>query len=200
MQIKKKLIIPIINEKTFQGEKSYDIYSRLLQDRIIFLVGEIEDQIANLVIAQMLYLESKNSKQDIYLYINSPGGLISSGMSIYDTMKFIKSKVNTICIGQACSMAAFLLSSGEKKKRFSLPNSRIMLHQPLGNFNGQATDIEIHTQEILKIKKKIIKILSINTGQNQKKIKKDTERDKFFSPKKALHYGIIDFIIKKKIN
>ncbi len=195
----KNFFIPNIIEKTNYGEKIYDIYSKLLSERIIFLTGNIEDLNSNNIIAQLLFLESENSKKDIYLYINSPGGFISSGMSIYDTINFIKPDVNTICIGQACSMAAFILSSGKKKKRFSLPNSRIMIHQPMGSLKGQATDIEIHTKEILKIKKKIIKLMSINTNQNIEKIKKDTERDKFLSPKEAIEYGIIDFIIKNRI-
>ncbi len=178
--------------------KNMSLYDKLLENRIIFLNGYINDELSNSIIAQLLYLEYKHYNKDIYIYINSPGGIITSGMSIYDTMKFIKPDINTICIGQACSMAAIILSSGKKKKRFSLPNSRIMIHQPLGNLKGQATDIEIHTKEILKIKKKIINLLSNNTGQTLEKIQKDTERDKFLSPKKALNYGIIDKIIKKR--
>ncbi len=184
-------------------EKNYistniNLYNKLLKNRIIFLTGYIDDILSNNIISQLLYLESKNYKKDIYIYINSPGGIITSGMSIYDTIKLIKPNINTICIGQACSMAAIILSSGKKKKRFSLPNSRIMIHQPLGNFKGQATDIEIQTKEILKIKKKIIYLLSNNTGQTLEKIEKDTERDTFLSPKEALNYGIIDKIIKKR--
>ncbi len=182
-------------------EENYNnntLYNKLLQNRIIFLTGYINDILSNNIIIQLLYLESENYKKDIYLYINSPGGIITSGMSIYDTINFIKPDVNTICIGQACSMAAIILSSGKKKKRFSLPNSKIMIHQPLGNFKGQASDIEIHTKEILKIKNKIINLLHNNTNQNLEKIKKDIERDKFLSPKKALKYGIIDKIIKKR--
>ncbi len=178
--------------------KNISLYDKLLKNRIIFLTGYIDDILSNNIIAQLLYLESKNYKKDIYIYINSPGGIITSGMSIYDTMKIIKPHINTICIGQACSMAAIILSSGTKKKRFSLPNSRIMIHQPLGNFKGQATDIEIHTQEILKWKKKIIYLLSKNTKKKIEIIKKDIERDRFFSSKEALNYGIIDKIIKKK--
>lgn len=180
------------------NKNTYNIYSKLLNNRIIFLTGYINDEISNLIITQLLFLESKNKKKDIYMYINSPGGIITSGMCIYDTMKFIQPKVNTICIGQACSMAAILLSSGEKKKRFSLPNSRIMIHQPLGNFKGQVTDIKIQVKEITKIKKKIINLLSINTNQEYNKVKIDTERDKFLSPKEALKYGIIDKIITKR--
>ncbi len=192
----KNFFIPIVTENNINGEKSYDIYSRLLKDRIVFLIGKIEDQIANIVIAQLLFLESEDQEKDIFLYINSPGGYVHSGMSIYDTLQLVKPQVNTICVGQACSMAAFLLAAGKKNKRFSLPNSRIMIHQPMGSFQGQATDIEIHTKEILKIKKKIIKLLSIHTGQSRKKIQQDTERDKFLSPKEALKYGLIDKIIK----
>ncbi len=176
----------------------YNIYSKLLNNRIIFLTGYIEDELSNSIITQLLFLESQNKKKDIYMYINSPGGIITSGMSIYDTMKFIKPEINTICIGQACSMAAILLSSGKKNKRFSLPNSRIMIHQPLGGFKGQTTDIEIQVKEIINIKNKIINLLSINTGQKYNKIKIDTERDKFLSPKEALKYGIIDKIITKR--
>ncbi|MCW5197523.1 ATP-dependent Clp protease proteolytic subunit [Buchnera aphidicola] len=193
-------IIPIVIEKNYLGEKSFDIYSRLLRDRIIFLNGSIDDNLSNLVIAQLLFLESENSKQDIFLYINSPGGIVSSGLSIYDTIKFIKPDVNTVCLGQASSMAALILSSGEKGKRFSLPNSRIMIHQPLGGFQGQASDIKIHAKEIDNVKKNINKILSYNTNKDIKEIEKDTERDYFLSAKEALKYGIIDSILKKKEN
>ncbi len=180
------------------NNKTINIYSKLLNNRIIFLTGYIENNMSNLIISQLLYLESINNKKDIFLYINSQGGLVNSGMSIYDTMKFIKPDVNTICIGQAYSMAALLLCSGKKKKRFSLPNSSIMIHQPLGQFKGQATEIKIQTNEILKIKKKIIYLISKNTGKKIKKITKDTERDKFFNTKEALNYGLIDKIIKKR--
>ncbi len=183
-----------------KNEYIYNIYPKLLNNRIIFLTGYIEDQLSNIIISQLLYLESKNKNKDIYMYINSPGGLISSGMAIYDTMNFIQPEINTICIGQACSMAAILLSSGNKNKRFSLPNSRIMIHQPLGNFKGQVTDIQIQTKEITNIKKKIIFLLSNNTGKKYKKIKKDTERDKYLSAEEALNYGIIDKIILKRKN
>ncbi len=185
------------------NEKNYiNIYDKLLKNRIIFLTGYINDDMSSSIISQLLYLESKDQDKDIYLYINSPGGIITSGMSIYDTMEFINPDVNTICIGQACSMASILLACGKKKKRFSLPNSRIMIHQPLGGFKGQATDIEIQAKEIIKIKKKIIKLLSEKTEKNINIIKKDIERDKFLSPKKALNYGIIDNIIinKKSFN
>ncbi len=176
-----------------------NIYSKLLKNRIIFLTGIIENNLSNNIISKLLYLEYKNNKEDIFIYINSPGGLVTSGMSIYDTMKFIKPNINTICIGQACSMAAFLLSSGSKNKRFSLPNSNIMIHQPIGSFKGQATDIKIQTEEILRVKNNLINIFSKNTGNKIKKIKKDTERDKYFTAKEALNYGIIDKIIKKSI-
>jgi ATP-dependent Clp protease protease subunit len=191
-------VIPIVIEKNYLGEKSFDIYSRLLRDRIIFLTGPIDDYLSNLIIAQLLFLEAENNKQDIFLYINSPGGIVSSGLSIYDTIKFIKPDVNTVCLGQASSMAALILSSGKIGKRFSLPNSRIMIHQPLGGFQGQASDIKIHAKEIDKVKKIINKILSHNTNQNIKKIEKDTERDYFLSAKEALEYGIIDSILKNK--
>ncbi|CAL4323547.1 ATP-dependent Clp protease proteolytic subunit [Buchnera aphidicola (Chaitophorus populicola)] len=191
-------VIPIVIEKNYLGEKSFDIYSRLLRDRIIFLTGPIDDYLSNLIIAQLLFLEAENNKQDIFLYINSPGGIVSSGLSIYDTIKFIKPDVNTVCLGQASSMAALILSSGKIGKRFSLPNSRIMIHQPLGGFQGQASDIKIHAKEIDKVKKIINKILSHNTNKNIKKIEKDTERDYFLSAKEALEYGIIDSILKNK--
>ncbi len=188
----------IITEQNYNNKETYDIYIKLLQNRIIFLTGYINDQLSNNIVAQLLFLEYKNHKKDIFIYINSPGGIITSGMSIYDTMKFIKPEINTVCIGQACSMAALLLSSGKKKKRFSLPNSRIMIHQPLGSFQGQATDIDIQAKEIKKIKKKIINLISLNTNKSPEEIKKDTERDKFLSPKEALNYGIIDEIIHKR--
>ncbi len=191
-----KKTIPIMQQE--YNYKTYNIYSKLLQNRIIFLTGYIDDNLSNNIIAQLLFLEYKNPNKDIYIYINSPGGIITSGISIYDTMKFIKPEINTVCIGQACSMAALLLSSGKKKKRFSLPNSRIMIHQPLGYFKGQATDIDIQAKEIKKIKKKMINLISFNTDKSPEKIKKDTERDKFLSPKEALDYGIIDKIIKKR--
>ena len=190
-------LIPTVIEKEINGERSYDIYSRLLKDRIIILNGEIDDNTANIVVAQLLYLDSLNS-EDINLYINSPGGSITSGMAIYDTMNFIKSKVSTICIGMAASMAAFLLSSGEKGKRMALPNSEIMIHQPLGGAQGQATEIKIAAERILKLKNKLNNILAKNTGQDLKKIEIDTERDYFLSAKEAKNYGIIDKIIENK--
>lgn len=192
-------LVPMVIEQNSRGERSYDIYSLLLKERIIFLTGTIEDQIANLIVAQMLFLESENPDKDIHLYINSPGGIITSGMSIYDTMQFVKTDVSTICIGQACSMGAFLLASGTMGKRYALPNSRIMIHQPLGGFQGQASDIKIHAKEILKIKDSMNKIMAKHTGRKIKEIENDTERDCFFSPKEALNYGIIDEIyIRRK--
>ncbi|CAL4324755.1 ATP-dependent Clp protease proteolytic subunit [Buchnera aphidicola (Eriosoma grossulariae)] len=191
-------LIPIVVEKTIRGERSYDIFSRLLKERIIFINGNIDDVLSNIIIAQLLFLESENSKKDIYLYINSPGGIITSGLSIYDTMQFIKPDVSTICIGQACSMGAFLLASGTKEKRFSLPNSQIMIHQPLGGYQGQTTDIEIHTKEIVKIKNKINKILSFHTKKDLSLIEKDTERDFFFTAEEAIQYGLIDKILYKR--
>ena len=190
-------LIPTVIEKEQNGERSYDIYSRLLKDRIIILNGEINDNTANIIVAQLLYLDSE-SNEDINLYINSPGGSITSGMAIYDTMNFIKSKVSTICIGMAASMAAFLLSSGEKGKRMALPNSEVMIHQPLGGAQGQATEIKIAAERILKLKHKLNKILSQNTGKPLEKIELDTERDYFLSAKEAKNYGLIDKIIENK--
>ncbi|QJC31245.1 ATP-dependent Clp endopeptidase proteolytic subunit ClpP [Enterobacteriaceae endosymbiont of Macroplea mutica] len=187
--------VPMVIEQNSRGERSYDIFSKLLKERIIFLTGSIEDRMSNLIIAQMLFLESVNCHKDIYLYINSPGGIITSGLSIYDTMQLVKPDINTICIGQACSMAAFLLAAGAKKKRFGLPNARIMIHQPLGGYQGQATDIEIYTQEILRIKKHINTLLALHTGQNISTIEQDTERDRFLTSKEAMQYGLIDDII-----
>ena len=187
-------MIPYVIEKNSNGERSYDIYSRLLKDRIIIINGEINDTSANIIIAELLYLDSI-SHDDISIYINSPGGSITAGMGIYDTMNFIKSDVSTICVGMAASMGAFLLSSGKKNKRFALPNSEIMIHQPLGGASGQATEIKIAAERILKLKNKLNKILAKNTNQNIKKIEKDTDRDNFMDPKEALEYGLIDKII-----
>lgn len=187
-------LIPTVIEKKYNGERAYDLYSRLLEDRIIMLCGEIDDNLSNIIVAQLLYLDSLN-QDDICLYINSPGGSITSGMAIYDTINYIKSDVSTICIGMAASMAAFLLSSGKFGKRYSLKNSEIMIHQPLGGASGQATEIKIAAERILKIRNKINKILAINTGKNIKKIEKDTERDYFMSSDEALSYGIIDKIL-----
>jgi len=194
------ILIPTVIEKTGRGERAYDIYSRLLKDRIIMLQGEINDHVSSIIVAQLLFLEAENPEKDIYLYINSPGGVVTSGMAIYDTMNYIKPDVVTICMGQAASMGAFLLSSGAKGKRFALPHARIMIHQPLGGAQGQATDIEIHAKEILRMKKELNKILAENTGQSIRKIEKDTERDFFMSAEEALKYGLIDKVLKKRDN
>jgi ATP-dependent Clp protease protease subunit len=193
-------LIPMVIEQTSRGERAYDIYSRLLKDRIIFLGTAIDDNVANTVIAQLLFLEADDPDKDIYLYVNSPGGVVSSGLAIYDTMNYIKSPVSTICIGQAASMGALLLAAGTKGKRFSLPNSRIMIHQPIGGFQGQATDIEIHAREILKLKDTLNHILSKHSGQPLEKIKADTERDFFMSGEDAKGYGIVDEVIAKKVS
>jgi ATP-dependent Clp protease protease subunit len=191
------MLIPTVIEKTGRGERAYDIYSRLLKDRIIMLSGEIEDHMASLIVSQLLFLEAEDPEKDIYLYINSPGGVVTAGMSIYDTMNYIRPDVVTICMGQAASMGAFLLSSGEKGKRFALPHARIMIHQPLGGAQGQATDIEIHAKEILRMKKELNEILAKNTGQSIRKITNDTERDNFMSAKEAMEYGLIDKVLEK---
>ncbi len=191
------MYIPYVIEKTSRGERSYDIYSRLLKDRIVMLSGEIHDELAASIVAQLLFLEAEDPDKDIYLYINSPGGVITSGFSIYDTMNYIKPSVCTICIGQAASMGAFLLSCGEKGKRFALPNSRIMIHQPLGGARGQATDIEIQAKEILRMKEILNQILAQNTGQKLAKIAKDTDRDFFMSASEAKEYGLIDKVLDK---
>jgi len=190
----KNMLIPMVIEQSSRGERSYDIYSRMLEDRIIFLTDEINDQTANLVIAQLIYLEGKDPDKDISMYINSPGGSVSAGMAIYDTMNYIKCDVNTICIGMAASMAAVLLTAGAKGKRFCLPNSEVMIHQPLGGAQGQASDIAIHATHILETKKKLNKILSEKTGQPLEKIEKDTDRDNFLTAKQALEYGLVDKI------
>lgn len=191
-------LVPMVVEQTNRGERSYDIYSRLLKDRIIFLGDEVTDTSASLIVAQLLFLESEDPDKDIYLYINSPGGSITAGMAIYDTMNYIKSDVSTICIGMAASMGAFLLAAGEKGKRFALPNSEIMIHQPLGGFRGQATDIGIHADRILKMKKRLNEILSERTGKPLETVEKDTERDNFMSAEEAKNYGLIDEVITKK--
>ena len=191
-------LVPMVVEQTSRGERSYDIYSRLLNDRIIFLSDEVNDVTASLVVAQLLYLEAQDPDKDIYLYINSPGGSISSGMAIYDTMNYIKCDVSTICVGMAASMGAFLLSSGAKGKRFALPNSEIMIHQPLGGMQGQASDIKIHADHILKIRAKLNKMLSEQTGKDLATIEKDTERDNFMSADEACAYGLVDKVISKK--
>jgi len=189
-------LVPIVIEHTSKGERAYDIFSRLLKERIIFITGEINDTLSSLIISQLLFLESENQNKDISVYINSPGGSVISGLSIYDTMQFIKPKINTIAVGQACSMGALLLAAGHKKKRYALPNSRIMIHQPLGSYQGQVSDIKIHAEEIIKIKNKLNQILSYHTGKTLQDIEIDTERDKFMSPEDALNYGLIDKIIK----
>jgi ATP-dependent Clp protease protease subunit len=192
-------LIPMVVEQTSRGERAYDIYSRLLKDRIIFLGTAIDDNVANTVIAQLLFLEADDPDKDIYIYINSPGGIVTSGLAIYDTMNYIKSPVSTICIGQAASMGALLLASGAKGKRFSLPHARIMIHQPMGGFQGQATDIEIHAREMLKMKDTLNKILANHTGQPIEKIQTDTDRDFFMSGEDAKAYGLVDEVIAKKI-
>jgi len=191
------MLVPIVVEQSGRGERSYDIYSRLLKDRIVFLGGSIDDHMANLVIAQLLFLEAEDPDKDIHLYINSPGGVVTSGMAIYDTMQYIKAPVSTICVGQAASMAALLLAAGEKGKRFSLAHSRVMIHQPLGGFQGQATDIHIHAQEILKMKQTLNQLLADHSGQSIEKVANDTERDYFMSGEEAKSYGIIDNIISR---
>lgn len=190
--------IPYVIEKSGRGERSYDIYSRLLKDRIIMLSGEVNDQVASTIVAQMLFLEAEDPEKDIYFYINSPGGVITAGMAIYDTMHYIRSNVVTICIGQAASMGAFLLSSGQKGKRFALPHARIMIHQPLGGAQGQATDIEIQAKEILRMKAELNKLLAEQTGQSIKRLEKDTDRDNFMSAQEAVDYGIIDEVLIQK--
>ena len=191
-------LIPMVVEQTPRGERAFDIFSRLLKDNVIFAVGPIEDHMANLIIAQMLFLESENPSKDIYLYINSPGGSITSGLSIYDTMQFIKPDVSTICVGQAASMGAILLAGGAESKRFSLPNSRMMIHQPISGFQGQASDIDIHAKEVLKMKSLVNSILSKHTGKTEKQIAKDTDRDNFMDAESALKYGLIDQILNER--
>ena len=191
-------LIPMVVEQTPRGERAFDIFSRLLKDNVIFAVGPIEDHMANLIIAQMLFLESENPSKDIYLYINSPGGSITSGLSIYDTMQFIKPDVSTICVGQAASMGAILLAGGAESKRFSLPKSRMMIHQPISGFQGQASDIDIHAKEVLKMKSLVNSILSKHTGKTEKQIAKDTDRDNFMDAESALKYGLIDEILNER--
>ena len=191
-------LVPMVVEQTPKGERSYDIYSRLLKERVIFLCGQVEDHMANLIIAQLLFLESESPDKDIFLYINSPGGSVTAGMAIYDTMQFIKPNISTVCIGQAASMGAFLLSGGEKGKRYCLPNARVMIHQPLGGFQGQASDFEIHAKEILFIKEKLNKLMAKHTGQPLKKMTQDTDRDNFLSAQDAVDYGLVDAILEKR--
>ena len=192
-------LIPMVVEQSSRGERAYDIYSRLLKERIVFLVGPINDTVASLVTAQLLFLESENPKKEIYLYINSPGGLVTAGLGIYDTMQYIKPEVSTLCIGQAASMGSFLLAAGTKGKRFSLPNSRIMVHQPSAGFQGQATDIEIHANEVLSLKKRLNEIYSKHTGKSVPEIKEALERDNFMTPEMALDFGLIDKVVDKRI-
>ncbi|PFG45930.1 ATP-dependent Clp protease proteolytic subunit ClpP [Vibrio sp. ES.051] len=191
-------LVPMVVEQTSRGERSYDIYSRLLKERVIFLTGPVEDHMANLVVAQLLFLESENPDKDIFLYINSPGGSVTAGMSIYDTMQFIKPNVSTVCMGQACSMGAFLLAGGAPGKRYVLPNSRVMIHQPLGGFQGQASDIQIHAQEILSIKQKLNMLLAEHTGQPLEVIERDTDRDNFMASEQAVEYGIVDAVLSHR--
>ena len=191
-------LIPMVVEQTSRGERSFDIYSRLLKERVIFLVGQVEDQMANLIVAQLLFLESENPDKDIHLYINSPGGSVTAGMAIYDTMRFIKPDVSTMCIGQAASMGSFLLSAGAKGKRFVLPNSRIMIHQPLGGFQGQASDIEIHAKEIIQVKQRLNQALADHTGQPIEIIENDTDRDNFLSAQQACDYGLVDKVLLQR--
>ncbi len=192
-------LVPIVVEQTARGERSYDIYSRLLKERVIFLVGEVEDHMANLVVAQLLFLESENPDKDIHLYINSPGGSVTAGLSIYDTMQFIKPDVSTMCIGQAASMGALLLTGGTKGKRYALPHSRMMIHQPSGGFRGQASDINIHAKEILTIRERLNRIMSDHTGQEIDVIVRDTDRDNFMSAEHAVEYGLIDTVLSRRV-
>ncbi len=191
-------LVPIVIEQTARGERSFDIYSRLLKERVIFLIGQVEDYMANLVVAQLLFLESENPDKDIHLYINSPGGSVTAGLAIYDTMQFIKADVSTMCIGQAASMGALLLAGGAENKRYCLPHSRMMIHQPLGGFQGQASDIDIHAKEILSIREKLNKILAHHTGQSMEKIQQDTDRDNFLSAEDAVAYGLIDQVLSNR--
>jgi ATP-dependent Clp protease, protease subunit len=191
-------LVPIVVEQTARGERAYDIYSRLLKERVVFVVGQIDDYVANIVVAQMLFLESENPEKDIALYINSPGGLVSSGLAIYDTMQFVKPDVSTICIGQAASMGAVLLAGGTRGKRYCLPHARVMIHQPLGGFQGQAADMEIHAREMLETRDRLNKILAKHTGQSVDRIKQDTDRDRFMDWNEAVRYGLIDKVLEKR--
>ncbi|WP_373286073.1 ATP-dependent Clp endopeptidase proteolytic subunit ClpP [Lacimicrobium alkaliphilum] len=193
-------LVPMVVEQTSKGERSYDIFSRLLKERVIFLVGQVEDHMANLIVAQMLFLESENPDKDIFLYINSPGGSVTAGMAIYDTMNFIKPDISTVCVGQAASMGAFLLSGGAKGKRYCLPNSRVMIHQPLGGFQGQASDFEIHAKEILSVKEKLNRLLSEHTGQDYETVARDTDRDNFLSATSAKEYGLVDEVLNSRLD
>ena len=198
MNTKALNLVPMVVEQNSRGERAYDIYSRLLKERVVFIVGPVEDYMANVVVAQLLYLESENPEKDIHIYINSPGGSVTAGLAIYDTMQFIRCDVSTICIGQAASMGALLLSGGTKEKRFALPHSRIMVHQPSAGFQGQATDIDIHAKEVLELKLRLNKIMALHTGQKISKIEKDLERDNFMSSSDAVEYGLIDAVLAKR--
>lgn len=191
-------LVPMVVEQTSKGERSYDIYSRLLKERVIFLTGQVEEHMANLIVAQLLFLESESPEKDIFLYINSPGGSVTAGLAIYDTMKFIKPDISTVCIGQAASMGAFLLSGGAKGKRYCLPNARVMIHQPLGGFQGQASDFEIHAKEILHIKDKLNRLMAEHTGQDFDKVANDTDRDNFLSAEEAVDYGLVDAVLTSR--
>jgi ATP-dependent Clp protease protease subunit len=191
-------LVPMVVEQTARGERAFDIYSRLLKERVIFLVGQVEDYMANLIIAQLLFLESENPDKDIHLYINSPGGVVTAGLAIYDTMQFVKCDVSTMCIGQAASMGAFLLAGGAKGKRYALPNSRMMIHQPLGGFQGQATDVDIHAREILSMRERLNRLMAEHTGQPLEVIERDTERDYFLGPEAAREYGLVDAVLKDR--
>jgi ATP-dependent Clp protease protease subunit len=198
METKALNLVPMVVEQTARGERSYDIYSRLLKERVIFIVGPIEDNMANLVVAQLLFLESENPDKDIHLYINSPGGSVSAGLSIYDTMQFVRPDVSTICVGQAASMGAFLLTGGTNGKRFCLPHSRMMIHQPLAGFQGQASDIDIHAKEILRTKDRLNKLMALHTGKKLEEIESDTDRDYFMSGQEAVDYGLIDIVLERR--
>lgn len=191
-------LVPMVVEQTSRGERAFDIYSRLLKERVIFIVGPIDDHTANLIVAQLLFLESENPDKDINLYINSPGGVVSAGLAIYDTMQFIRPDVSTMCLGQAASMGALILAAGTKGKRFCLPHSRVMIHQPLGGYQGQATDIDIHAREILKLREQLNEIMASHTGQSKKSVARDTERDNFMSPEQAVEYGLVDQILDSR--
>lgn len=191
-------LVPIVVEQTARGERSYDIYSRLLKERVVFIVGPVEDHMANLIVAQLLFLESENTEKDIHLYINSPGGAVTAGLSIYDTMQFVKPDVSTICVGQAASMGALLLAGGTKGKRFCLPHSRMMIHQPIGGFQGQASDIDIHAREVLALRDRLNEILAKHTGQPLEKMRIDTDRDRFMDSKHAVEYGLVDTVLEQR--
>jgi ATP-dependent Clp protease protease subunit len=193
-------LVPMVVEQTARGERAYDIYSRLLKERVVFIVGPVEDHMANLTVAQLLYLESENPDKDIHLYINSPGGAVTAGLAIYDTMQFVKPDVSTICVGQAASMGALLLAGGAADKRFCLPHSRVMIHQPLGGFQGQASDIDIHAREVLKIREHLNELLAKHTGQSIDSVSKDTDRDNFMGPDEAVAYGLIDKVLDRRID